>query len=152
MSPPFVPVSVGGVRGGDVRKQLTPIARRLRREPTEAEKHLWQELRLKRMGVKFRRQAVIGPYIVDFVSFEKKLVIEVDGGQHSETTRDRGREEWLKNQGFEVLRFWNNEVIGNLEGVFEKIENHLSPPPYPSPQGGGSPRIYKPSEYRRFTV
>ena len=71
------PPRVGGDRGGGVRKELTPVARKLRREPTEAEKYLWPVLRSKSMGVKFRRQAVIGRYIVDFVCFEKKVVIEV---------------------------------------------------------------------------
>ena len=77
------------------------------------------------MGVKFRRQAVIGRYIVDFACYAKKLVIEVDGGQHNHSQADNSRDEWLKSQGFEVMRFWNHEVLGNLEGVFEKIENYL---------------------------
>lgn len=79
---------MGGARGGGLRKALTPIARRLRSDPTEAEKHLWLVLRVRSLGVKFRRQAIIGQYIVDFVCFEKKLVIEVDGGEHCENQRD----------------------------------------------------------------
>jgi len=117
-----------------LRKALTPVARRLRNDPTEAEKHLWQVFRLKSFGIKFRRQAVIGQYIVDFVCFERKLVVEVDGGQHADNSQDNERDQWLKNQGFEVLRFWNNDVLGNLEGVFEKIEECLKPPSLnPSP-------------------
>ncbi|MBF0331799.1 MAG: DUF559 domain-containing protein [Candidatus Omnitrophica bacterium] len=75
--------------------------------------------------------------MVDFVCYEKKLVIEVDGGQHCQNQKDVIRDEWLRGQGFEVVRFWNNEVLENLDGVFEKIEEYLEPPPIPSPQGGG---------------
>jgi len=75
-------------------------------------------------GVKFRRQQPIGKYIVDFVSFEKRIVIELDGGQHSaEQERDRERDNWLSKQGFKVLRFWDNEVLQNLEGVLEVIRD-----------------------------
>ena len=73
-------------------------------------------------GVKFRRQQPIGKYVVDFVSFEKRVVIEVDGGQHSEEV-DKERDQWLNNEGFKVLRFWNNEVLKNTEGVFEVIRD-----------------------------
>jgi very-short-patch-repair endonuclease len=114
------------------RAALTPIAQDLRKNPTEAEKHLWHILRGKGMGVKFRRQAVIGRYIVDFVCFEKKLVIEIDGGQHHQNQNDVKRDEWLKSQGFDVIRFWNNDVLGNLDGVFEEIAARLiSPTPAP---------------------
>ena len=93
-----------GVGGGVMRREaLTPIAQELRNNPTEAEKHLWHILRVGSMGVKFRRQAVIGRYVVDFVCFERKLVIEVDGGQHNQNQKDVRRDEWLKSQGFEVL-------------------------------------------------
>jgi len=75
-------------------------------------------------GVKFRRQQPIGKYIVDYVSFEKRIVIELDGGQHSaEQERDRERDNWLSKQGFKVLRFWDNEVLQNLEGVLEVIRD-----------------------------
>ena len=75
-------------------------------------------------GVKFRRQQPIGKYIVDFVSFEKRIVIELDGGQHSaEQERDRERDNWLSKQGFKVLRFWDNEVLNNIEGVLEVIRD-----------------------------
>jgi very-short-patch-repair endonuclease len=111
-----------------LRKALTPVARRLRNDPTEAEKHLWQVLRFKNLGVKFRRQTVIGRYIVDFVCFEKKLIIEVDGGQHADSDEDHLRGQWFKRQGFEILRFWNNDVLENVEGVFQRIEEHLESP------------------------
>ena len=114
------------------REALTPIAQELRNNSTEAEKHLWHILRAGSMGVKFRRQAVIGRHIVDFVCFEKKLVIEVDGGQHNQNQKDVRRDEWLKSQGFEVMRFWNNDVLRNLDGVFEVLEARLnSPTPTP---------------------
>jgi very-short-patch-repair endonuclease len=76
-------------------------------------------------GVKFRRQQPIGRFIVDFVSFEKKVIIEVDGGQHSEKV-DKDRDQWLNSQGFKILRFWNNEVLQNTEGVFEAIMHNCS--------------------------
>ena len=121
-----------------MKKELTPLARELRSEPTEAEKYLWQMLRYKSLGLKFRRQAVIGRYIVDFVSYEKRLIIEVDGGQHSDNHKDVSRDKWLREQGFEVLRFWNHDVLGNLEGVYQRIEEYLNAPlPCPSPQNGG---------------
>ena len=120
-------------------KVLTQAARDLRNNLTEAEKYLWHELRLNNLGVKFRRQAVIGRYIVDFVCFERKLVVEVDGGQHADNQEDQVRDQWLTDQGFKVLRFWNPDVLMNREGVLQKILEHLIPPPFPSPQGGGNP-------------
>ena len=101
---------------------LTPVARQLRNNSTEAEKYLWYSLRLENLGCKFRRQVVIGRYIVDFVCFEKKLVVEVDGGQHAKNEDDQQRDQWLKEQGFEVLRFWNLDVLRNRDGVLEKIK------------------------------
>ena len=130
------PHRVGGERGGGLKKELTPVARKLRREPTAAEKYLWPVFRSKSTGVKFRRQAVIGRYIVDFVCFEKKLVIEVDGGQHSQNQDDIRRDEWLRTQGFGILRFWNNDVLGNLDGVFQKIEEYLKTPSLTLPTRG----------------
>jgi len=110
------------------REQIA-FARKLRQQQTEAEKALWIKLRKRQLeGIKFRRQQAIGPYIVDFVSFEKKLVIEIDGGQHNEEKireRDEGRTMWLKENGYQVLRFWNNEVLKNVEGVLERIRETL---------------------------
>ena len=87
--------------------------------------------------MKFRRQQPVGKYIVDFMCFERRIIIEVDGGQHSEEV-DLTREEYLREQGFEVLRFWNNEVLQNIEGVLETIERRclLHPPPAPPVKGG----------------
>jgi len=76
------------------------------------------------MDVKFRRQVPIGRYIVDFVSFERRLIVEVDGGQHGGKC-DAERDKWLRSQGFRVLRFWNNEVLGNINGVLEVIRKEL---------------------------
>ena len=109
-------------------------ARQLRSNPTEAEKRLWSKLRLKQVGGhRFRRQVPVGPYIVDFICLSRRLIIEVDGGQHGENVaQDRARTAWLERQNFHVLRFWNNEVLGNIEGVYEIIVAHLAgaaPPP-----------------------
>ena len=103
-------------------------ARNLRNNLTEAEKSLWYMVRLKNLKVKFRRQAAIGQYIVDFVCYERKLIIEVDGGQHANSDQDKKRDEWLKAQGFKVLRFWNNDVLGNREAGLSKIEEFLETP------------------------
>ena len=116
------------------------IARNLRKRFTEAEKLLWRYLRAKQVeGFKFRRQQPIGNYIVDFACFEKGVVIEVDGGQHAvERGKDKERDKWLKGQKFEVLRFWNNEVLTNIGGVLEVIrERCLSHPPLTPPIKGG---------------
>ncbi|MCM8805834.1 MAG: endonuclease domain-containing protein [Candidatus Omnitrophica bacterium] len=117
-------------------------ARRLRKELTETEKYLWKYLRDKQIGgFKFRRQQPVGRYIVDFINFEKKLVIEVDGGQHSiYKKRDIIRDKYLKKEGYRVLRFWDNEVLNNIEGVLEVIMQNLSPSPQPSPLKGEGER------------
>ncbi|MCD5416329.1 endonuclease domain-containing protein, partial [Candidatus Bipolaricaulota bacterium] len=97
---------------------------------TEAEKLLWQKLRIRQLGgAKFRRQTPIGPYIVDFFSFEHRLVVEIDGGQHNTPQGqqyDLTRTAWLEAQGFRVLRFWSNEVLTNLEGVLERTLQELA--------------------------
>lgn len=100
-------------------------ARALRRNGTEAETKLWRILRNGHMGVKFRRQVPIGPYIVDFICHELKLVIEADGGQHSENAKDEERTAFLNKEGFEVLRFWNNEITGNIDGVAIAVKNRI---------------------------
>jgi|SRR2546426_679308 very-short-patch-repair endonuclease len=102
-------------------------ARQLRGTMTDAEVRLWIRLRGAQVeGYRFRRQVAIGPYIVDFVCMRARLVIEVDGGQHSErTAQDSFRTAWLKSRGFRVLRFWNTDVLGNTEGVLEDIRAAL---------------------------
>lgn len=119
----------------------TEIARRLRRDMTDAERALWRLLRSRQLsGFKFRRQQPIRRYILDFVCFSHRLVIEVDGGQHADVTEyDRTRTDFLNREGFRVLRFWNNEVLQNREGVCETILEELSrrhPSPRPSPTRG----------------
>ena len=105
------------------------FARQLRLQQTDAEKALWMRLRQRQLeDVKFRRQQPIGQYIVDFVSFERKLVIEIDGSQHNEEKVKDGDEQrttCLKEGGYQVLRFWNNEVLLNMEGVLERIRETL---------------------------
>jgi very-short-patch-repair endonuclease len=97
-------------------------AKSLRSNMTDAERKLWYFLRAHRFnGSKFKRQATIGKYIVDFVCFEKHLVIEVDGSQHADNEADRLRTRWLEDQGFRVLRFWNNEVLKHTRGVLDAI-------------------------------
>ncbi|MBI5436216.1 MAG: endonuclease domain-containing protein [Nitrosomonadales bacterium] len=100
-------------------------SRSLRREMTDAEKLLWRHLRMKQFeGHKFRRQHPIGKYILDFVCLEALLALEVDGGQHAEhADSDANRTRWLEAKGFRVLRFWNNEVLDNIEGVKLAIWN-----------------------------
>ncbi|GAA0539750.1 adenine-specific DNA-methyltransferase [Rhizomicrobium palustre] len=105
------------------------FARKLRREQTDVERKLWYALRDRRFqGFKFRRQQPVGTYIVDFVCFDAKLIIELDGGQHGDDAHlvyDGARSERLKADGFRVLRFWNYEVIENFDGVLEGIERVL---------------------------
>ena len=114
---------------------LTSRSRALRHNPTDAEKKLWQALRSRQLaGCKFRQQVEIDGYIVDFLYPAKRLIIEVDGGQHT-PERDARRTTFLESQGFTVIRFWNNEVMENLDGVWSEIEAALSTPPHPSPSG-----------------
>ena len=108
----------------------TGNARHLRQSFTDAERSLWRILRNRHLaGHKFRRQSPIGPYIVDFVCFEQRLIIEVDGGRHqSQVDDDNVRTEWLESQGFKVLRFWNSEALGNIDGVAASILDALEHP------------------------
>jgi len=122
-------------------------ARELRKNPTEAERKLWKHIRFRQLGGhKFRRQHPVGPYIVDFVCLEKRLIVEVDGGQHCErVVYDAERRRWLEDQGFRVLRFWNNQVLTSVNVVKEVIAEalnsgsnpHLYPPPQGEDKGGG---------------
>ena len=121
------------MRGAKVTK--TNLSRLLRKNSTIAEKRLWKHLRSRALsGFKFVRQEPIGPYIVDFVCREKRLIIEVDGGQHATDTRDAMSDQWLVGHRYRVQRFWNNEVMGNIEGVWETILAAASAerPPHPN--------------------
>lgn len=118
---------------------LTQAARELRRNSTDAERLLWRHLKAKQLeGLKFRRQEQIGRFIADFVCYEKGLIVEADGGQHAlEKEKDEERTQWLNSQGFTVLRFWNHEILTNIDGVLETIWTQcLTPSPQPSPTRG----------------
>ena len=112
---------------------------------TDAERRLWFMLRAHRLnGLSFRRQVPIGRYIVDFVCQERRLIIEVDGGQHAENARDAERDRWIASKGYRVLRFWNHDVLRNRTGVLEMImivaaAAEYTPLPNPPPQGGRGP-------------
>jgi very-short-patch-repair endonuclease len=102
------------------------LGRRLRANQTDAETVLWNRIRNRQIdGHKFGRQVPIGRYICDFVCREKQIVIEVDGGQHAESSADAIRDNYLIAEGYRVLRFWNNDVLGNLEGVLTTIQSEL---------------------------
>ena len=106
----------------------TDVARRLRRDMTEAERAMWRQRRSRQLaGYKFRRQQPIDRYVVDFVCFSHRLVIEIDGGQHADPTRyEEKRTRFLEDKGFRVLRFWNNEVLESPDGVCASILEALS--------------------------
>ncbi|MEJ1336401.1 MAG: DUF559 domain-containing protein [Candidatus Sedimenticola sp. (ex Thyasira tokunagai)] len=118
-------------------------ARELRHNQTDAEMLLWSKLRKRQLnGCKFRRQFPVHPYIVDFACLSERLIIELDGGQHAEQKAyDEKRTAYLESKGFRLLRYWNNEVLGQLQEVVDDIQNQLmidsSTPPHPSPHPGG---------------
>ena len=128
-------------------KNLTLHARQLRKAMTEAEKILWYYLQKKQFhNLKFQRQQIIGNYIVDFICFEKKLIIELDGGQHNETNHmesDKKRDEFLQSQGFKIIRIWNNDIFENIDSVLEYLEQIITdtniPPHRRGRLGGGVP-------------
>ena len=100
----------------------TERARLLRQNSTNVERRLWYRLRSRSInGHKFVRQEPIGPYVVDFICREKRLIVELDGGQHADSQRDRVRDKWLVDHGYRVMRFWNNDVMRNMDGVLETI-------------------------------
>ena len=104
------------------------LAKRLRKQPTEAEKRLWYFLHKKQLdGLRFKRQEAIGQYVADFVCPALKLVVEVDGGQHGiKVEKDAARTAWLESQGYSVIRFWNNEVMDNIEGVLATVREEVA--------------------------
>jgi very-short-patch-repair endonuclease len=111
---------------GEGKGERVSRARALRSRMTNAERKLWYALRDRRFqSFKFRRQVPIGRFIADFVCFEVRLVIEVDGGQHADSSRDRHRDRWFAANGFRVLRFWNNDVLSNMEGVLTMLADAL---------------------------
>ncbi len=123
-------------------RELTKLAKGLRKRSTDVEHLLWHRLRAGRFdGMKFRRQHPIGQYIVDFICLERKLIIELDGGQHTlpdEILKDRKRDAWLEKEGYTVMRFWDNEVLTNTSGILEAIRERLrTPSPQSPPHKGG---------------
>jgi very-short-patch-repair endonuclease len=127
----------GGDRGEGSRPfredRPTRKARELRLNPTDAERRLWRALSRRQVaGVRFNRQVPVGPYIADFAARSEKLIVEVDGGQHDERAAyDEARTRYLEAQGWRVIRFWNNDVLRNLEGVVHTIERTLAEKPSP---------------------
>ena len=117
------------------------ITRKLRRDQTPWEIKVWNALRNRQIGwMKFRRQFQIGTFVVDFCCIEKKLIVELDGGHHNEDQnrlKDEARQRYLESQGYKMLRFWNNELDANLEGVIEQILQHSKPHPSLSVVGEG---------------
>ncbi|MDR6523716.1 endonuclease domain-containing protein [Variovorax atrisoli] len=127
------------------RERVRVRARSLRSTPTDAEALLWHHLRDRRMAnQKFRRQRPIGPYFADFACLEAKLIVELDGGQHTEAVAyDENRTRFIEAQGYRVLRFWNQEVLTQIDAVRERILQALqedSPHPSPLPQAGEGAR------------
>src|SRR5690349_9798436 len=110
---------------GAARRKIR-IRRKLRHNSTDAEMKLWLALRARRLGgFKFIRQGKVGSYIVDFVCREKRIAIEVDGGQHAESRADKIRDAVLLSKGYRVLRFWNSDVLGNIDGVLQNLYGEL---------------------------
>ena len=133
-----------------VKPHMKALARKNRKDLTQPEIKLWYELKeFKQIGAHFRKQALMGNYIVDFVCHGKKLVIELDGDSHGEAlpkANDDERDAWLKAQGYTVMRVWNHELYENLDGVLDEIHRHLiSFPPNSSPSRGGEYGLNPPS-------
>ena len=116
------------------RSRPTKRAQQLRNNATDAEQVLWWRLRGRQLeGFKFSRQIPVGPFICDFLCRERKLIVELDGGQHAASPSDIRRTAYLEQEGYRVIRFWNNDVLGNVEGVLQTILQALTPDPPPAP-------------------
>ena len=129
---------------------VTPHVKQLRTFMTDAERKLWRSQRSRGLGAKIRRQVPLGPYVADFVCFEAKIIIELDGGQHAGSKSDAVRDGYFAARGYRVLRFWNNDALKNREGVLTRIAEALdhSPgtplrgaPPSPSRGEGRKGRV-----------
>jgi very-short-patch-repair endonuclease len=134
-------------RGAGVRVSAMPksplknSARSLRQKMTEAECRLWFLLRDRRLtGAKFRRQYPLGRYIADFYCHEHRLILEADGGQHNKSLRDEQRDAWLASNGYRVLRFWNDDILGNQEQVLTAIVHALRAPSPGAQSASASPK------------
>ena len=131
-----------GMTSPMLERRPTRLAQSLRNNATSAERALWRHLRNRALdGHKFSRQMPVGPFVCDFLCREARLIIEVDGGQHCECERDLSRTAFLEGQGYRVIRFWNNNVLENVEGVVAMIKAEFArsgqPHPQPLPQAGG---------------
>jgi very-short-patch-repair endonuclease len=127
-------------RTGEGARSLTGAARELRSRMTDAERKLWFALKDRRFAAfKFRRQVPVGPYIADFLCFELRLIVEVDGGQHADSVQDAERDNWLALDEFRVPRFWNNDVLQNLEGVLTRLVEQLDRTPHPTSRSRETP-------------
>lgn len=110
-----------------VHKPSTGIARKLRRNETEAEKKLWRVLRARQfLGLKFRRQSPVAGFVADFLCEEMHVIVEADGGQHADSPTDGDRTARLQAAGYHVIRYWNDDIMGNLEGVLEDLRGRLA--------------------------
>jgi len=113
---------VGEGLGTSIRKRLTPVARKLRRNKTDAEAKVWSHLRNRQLeNAKFRFQVPFDDYVADFVCHSASLIIELDGSQHADSVPDQDRDAVMEIAGYRVIRFWNSDVFNNLEGVLEEI-------------------------------
>jgi very-short-patch-repair endonuclease len=139
-------------------RSATEFSRRQRRAPSVAVGRVWQHVRGRRLaGFKFVREEPIGPYTVDFCCRERKLVVEIDGSQHVDSERDRVRDAWLRAHGYQVLRFWNSDVLSETEGVIaaiiaalaEEVAFDEAPHPSLSPRAGSGNRQNRPVSTRR---
>ncbi|GEM_PF-146238 len=159
-APPHPPSPSGRGAGGEGQARHIPLppetlefARQLRRNQTDVEQLVWSVLRDRRLAdAKFQRQRPVGPYFLDFYCHERKLAIELDGGQHAEREHDRKRDAFLQAQGVRVLRFWNHDVLQRTEAVLEAIWQALHPPSplAPLPGGEGRHSIFVPVLFLRF--
>jgi very-short-patch-repair endonuclease len=136
---------------------MKSLVKNLRKNQTEAERKMWRHLKSRALaGYKFRRQCLIGPYIADFVCFEKMIVIEIDGGQHADRLqRDLRRTQYLESRNFKVIRFWNNEVLTNTDSVLSAIlATLINSPSSPTllPLGEGSKAIKPRPEFKTHAV
>jgi very-short-patch-repair endonuclease len=141
LSEPLGEPSLSGRGGSPTHEEFLARAKWMRANPTEAEKRLWSMLRNKRFtGFKFKRQVVIDWYIADFVNFDKRVIVEADGSQHAESAYDERRDAHLQSQAFTVLRFWNNDILRNVEGIPQAIWNALQNPSPLAGEGGAKRR------------
>lgn len=103
-----------------VKRQISPHASQLRRLATDAERLLWSRRRGRQLGYKFRFQHSVGPFVADFACLKRKLIVEADGGQHNPQA-DRARTAYLRKRGFRIVRFWNHDILRNIDGVIETL-------------------------------